>query len=268
MSKQYTINDVAKLLGISADAIRLYEKEGLVEPIRDSKNGYRYYGFEQIHRIMGISLYRQLDVGIHEIREILSQQTFDGIIERFDDFIKNGEQEISCLQQRIGKLGFMKHHLSSLAQGVDTFSLRQLPDCYVLFHQDSAELKYDEMQKLLTSPNFSFGNLCYILKFDSEMSYSCDELEFLVRKPMLELTSLKDKEDTLPVRKSCDCVYTVKSASDSERRRWDLSKLYEYAAQQGAHCCDFAYAFYVFSMLNDDKIDDYYEIYLPVEKMC
>ena len=31
MKTQYTIHDVAALLGISADAIRLYEKEGLVE---------------------------------------------------------------------------------------------------------------------------------------------------------------------------------------------------------------------------------------------
>lgn len=52
--KRYSIHSVAELLGISADAIRLYEKEGLVSPMRDESNGYRYYGNEQIHRIMGI----------------------------------------------------------------------------------------------------------------------------------------------------------------------------------------------------------------------
>lgn len=52
--KRYSIHSVAELLGISSDAIRLYEKEGLVSPMRDESNGYRYYGNEQIHRIMGI----------------------------------------------------------------------------------------------------------------------------------------------------------------------------------------------------------------------
>ena len=33
--KRYSIHSVAELLGISADAIRLYEKEGLVSPMRD-----------------------------------------------------------------------------------------------------------------------------------------------------------------------------------------------------------------------------------------
>ena len=32
MKTQYTIHDVAALLDISTDAIRLYEKEGLVTP--------------------------------------------------------------------------------------------------------------------------------------------------------------------------------------------------------------------------------------------
>ena len=41
--KRYSIHSVAELLGISADAIRLYEKEGLVSPMRDESNGYRYY---------------------------------------------------------------------------------------------------------------------------------------------------------------------------------------------------------------------------------
>ena len=53
---QYTIHEVAALLNISTDAIRLYEKEGLVTPTRNPENGYRYYNTEQIHRIMGICL--------------------------------------------------------------------------------------------------------------------------------------------------------------------------------------------------------------------
>ena len=58
------IHEVAALLNISTDAIRLYEKEGLVTPTRNPENGYRYYNTEQIHRIMGICLYRRLHVSI------------------------------------------------------------------------------------------------------------------------------------------------------------------------------------------------------------
>ena len=54
MANRYTIHEIAKLLGISTDAIRLYEKEGLVTPVHDPQNGYRYYETLDIQRIMGI----------------------------------------------------------------------------------------------------------------------------------------------------------------------------------------------------------------------
>ena len=72
---QYTIHEVAALLNISTDAIRLYEKEGLVTPTRNPENGYRYYNTEQIHRIMGICLYRKLNVSIAEIKRLLAVST-------------------------------------------------------------------------------------------------------------------------------------------------------------------------------------------------
>ena len=77
--KRYSIHSVAELLGISADAIRLYEKEGLVSPMRDESNGYRYYGNEQIHKIMGIYLYRQINVGLSEIKRLFGIDSFEGI---------------------------------------------------------------------------------------------------------------------------------------------------------------------------------------------
>ena len=162
MKTQYTIHDVAALLGISADAIRLYEKEGLVEPERNPQNGYRYYGFDQIHKIMGISLYRQLDVGIAEIREILSDQNFEGISERFSGFIDDTQKEIERLQKKIEKLSYMKQHIDSLAMGIGNCQIKDLPERYILYHQDATELLYRKVQKLITSPVFSYGDICNI----------------------------------------------------------------------------------------------------------
>lgn len=59
MEKQYTIHDVAKLLSISTDAIRLYEKEGLVTPLRNPATDTAITIFPMMHRIMGIHLYRE-----------------------------------------------------------------------------------------------------------------------------------------------------------------------------------------------------------------
>ncbi len=80
---QYTIHEVAGLLNISTDAIRLYEKEGLVSPTRNPENGYRCYDTEQIHRIMGVCLYRKLNVSIAEIKRLVEVSTLEDISDGF-----------------------------------------------------------------------------------------------------------------------------------------------------------------------------------------
>lgn len=266
MKTQYTIHDVAALLGISADAIRLYEKEGLVEPERNPQNGYRYYGFDQIHKIMGISLYRQLDVGIAEIREILSDQSFEGISERFSGFIDDTQKEIERLQKKAEKLSYMKQHIDSLAMGIGNCQIKDLPERYILYHQDATELLYRKVQKLITSPVFSYGNFCYRLERDEENNYKKKTLEFIVREPMMKLTEWGSDMEVLPAQKQCQCIYMVQKADIYAEDEWYLDRMLDYAAENHLACESYAYAFYVYSILNDHQIDDYYEIYLPIIK--
>ena len=96
---QYTIHEVAALLNISTDAIRLYEKEGLVTPTRNPENGYRYYNTEQIHRIMGICLYRKLHVSIAEIKRLVEVSTLEDISDGFSGFI-DSRKKCSCTVEK------------------------------------------------------------------------------------------------------------------------------------------------------------------------
>ena len=44
--KQLSPAEAARLLGVSAKALRLYERHGLVKPLR-SENGWRTYGLQR-----------------------------------------------------------------------------------------------------------------------------------------------------------------------------------------------------------------------------
>ena len=132
MAKKYTIREVADLIGLSTDAIRLYEKEGLFSPLRDPNNGYRYYGPDEIQHIMGIHLYRQLDVSIAEIRNLLSASSLDVISENFSNLVLHTENEIECLQKRLEKLQFMKQHIDNLIEGQTHCCIKNLPAIYTL----------------------------------------------------------------------------------------------------------------------------------------
>lgn len=135
---QYTIHEVAALLNISTDAIRLYEKEGLVTPTRNPENGYRYYNTEQIHRIMGICLYRKLHVSIAEIKRLVEVSTLEDISDGFSGFIDSRKKEIARLTLEVEQMSYMKQHLDTLDEGSRTISIQTLPAVYPLYHQDSA----------------------------------------------------------------------------------------------------------------------------------
>ena len=64
------INEVEALVGISKRNIRFYEKEGLLTPGRNSDNGYREYGQEDVNTLKQVKLLRKLDVPLEEIRRL------------------------------------------------------------------------------------------------------------------------------------------------------------------------------------------------------
>jgi len=61
------INQVEQLVGITKGNIRFYEKEGLLNPGRNSENGYREYSEADVVWLKKVRLLRMLDVPIEEI---------------------------------------------------------------------------------------------------------------------------------------------------------------------------------------------------------
>ena len=91
------ISDAAKLLGISTDTIRYYEKEGVITPKRTSKNNYRDLDNRDIislliciyNRKIGYSMKESVEyvegIPVSKITDILNEKTFTPILkEEFD----------------------------------------------------------------------------------------------------------------------------------------------------------------------------------------
>ena len=74
----YTINELAKLAGISTRTLRYYDELGLLSPERICTNGYRVYSRKEVGRLQQILFYRELGVSLNEISKIISSASFDG----------------------------------------------------------------------------------------------------------------------------------------------------------------------------------------------
>jgi MerR family copper efflux transcriptional regulator len=68
-----TIGRVANAAGVSIDAIRFYERQGLIAAPRRNFSGYRDYSEEVLDRLRFIGDAKRLGFTLKEIKELLSQ---------------------------------------------------------------------------------------------------------------------------------------------------------------------------------------------------
>lgn len=74
---EYSINQLSKLAGVSARTLRYYDEIGLLKPSRVSDTGYRYYGEEEVDLLQQILFYREREVPLPMISEMIYSQDFD-----------------------------------------------------------------------------------------------------------------------------------------------------------------------------------------------
>ena len=69
-----TIKEVEEQTGLTRSNIRFYERENLIEPARNDKNGYRDYSESDVKNIKKIAYLRTLKISIEDIRNIMSDK--------------------------------------------------------------------------------------------------------------------------------------------------------------------------------------------------
>jgi DNA-binding transcriptional MerR regulator len=73
-----TIGKVAKMAEVTADTVRYYEKEGLINPAQKSESGYRLYNYDAVRRLNFIKHAQQCGLSLAEIRELLKLKNRTG----------------------------------------------------------------------------------------------------------------------------------------------------------------------------------------------
>lgn len=74
---EYTVQKLARLAGISSRTLRYYDEIGILKPARISSSGYRIYGQAEVDKLQQILFFRELGLSLEQIRDIISEPSFD-----------------------------------------------------------------------------------------------------------------------------------------------------------------------------------------------
>ena len=98
------IGQLAKAAGVGIDAVRFYEREGLLEEPARRPSGYREYGSEVVVHLQFIKGAKALGFSLKEIRELIALETDPrataGAVMRIaEEKLANIEEKIRSLQR-------------------------------------------------------------------------------------------------------------------------------------------------------------------------
>lgn len=101
MKNYFSIGEISKMANVSVQTLRHYDKLDLLKPSLVKDNGYRYYSLEDFYKLDFIRFYRNLDMPLSDIKDIIiSKFTINNIVELLDHQQDELDKKIKALENQ------------------------------------------------------------------------------------------------------------------------------------------------------------------------
>lgn len=139
----YTVKELSDLAGVTVRTLHYYDEIALLKPPVVNDNGYRFYDEAALLRLQQILFYRELGVGLLQIRDILDSPAFD---------------TITALQSHRAELAQRIERLQQLMTTVDSTIMHLFGEVNVsdeqLFSGFNAEKQQQYEQEIARDPRY------------------------------------------------------------------------------------------------------------------
>ena len=135
MKDYYTIGETAKLLGISTQTLRYYDRENILRPdYINEETGYRYYSYKQFHMIDRIKYLQGFGLSLEELGMIIRKGTAEYMLERLSARKDVLLEQISQTVEQIKDIDWYIHCFTYTGPGGDPseYYRLHLPERYVV----------------------------------------------------------------------------------------------------------------------------------------
>jgi len=180
----FSIGGFSKICSISIQALRHYDKIGLLKPkFTDTETGYRFYGTEQIIIVMIIQKMATLGLSLSEIGVFLYRNDMAGIKSIF-------EQKRHKIKEQINELLYAEKSLGLYINNIDIhentdfscIDIKKIPIRNVIYLRKTVELNengfaklFNEFERILGMKKYlTIGNPMAIYRGERILGKPCD----------------------------------------------------------------------------------------------
>lgn len=154
---EYKIGEVSKILNISKEMIRYYEKQGILKPSRKEDNNYRTYSVMDVFLLMEIIRYQSIHFGIKDISELLNEHYLENYAQHLYQYYQEIDQDI------IKKI-LLKERVKELAERIETckfnlgkYWVKNVPAYQLVILTNGKGDDYDKLQISIENRNLLFS---------------------------------------------------------------------------------------------------------------
>lgn len=266
---KYKIGDVAKILGISPDLLRYYQKKGVVTPTTGASNNYRYYDAWDINFLIDCLWFKNYGFGIEQTAKLVSDSSYEEVLEDMQTRCGEIRESISHQQlllerseQYFAAMGRIRTMLGKCDLvyspefyrylnrfNYDYENISEYQDVshqwlqYMPFVNRSFEIERKDLEN--HTDNYAWG-------FSMGMDF-VKKLDVPLRPPVTHLFS----------EPSIHAIFTSSGKTDFSPKH--LEFVMDYAEEQGLTITGNARGNLICSVMENDKLTGYFEVWLPVE---
>lgn len=137
---RYSIGEAAKILGISSELLRYYERKGIITPQRHA-NGYRCYDLDTIKKLTGVRRWRAMGFPLEDTEQLLTSASRNDALSLYHKRLDQMTQELHWKQEIQSALLELMQEIETAADSVGIVSIREMPDMLRIVSQNNQELK-------------------------------------------------------------------------------------------------------------------------------
>ena len=266
----FTTGEFANLCGVNKRTLFHYHDIGLLCPAYVDENGYRYYSYRQLDVFLIISILKELNVPLREIKKYLDGRTPERLINL-------SNQKIAEIDKEIERLNTVKHLLKEtiiltnkgIEADCDKIILEEQEEkCIIrsalLSEENSKDyikwiIEYTKFMNSIESEDNSFAGA--MLSKENIANRKCNSYSYLFSK-----TGKKKTDPSVSVKPKG--VYAVAYHHGSYETRYKTyDKLLKFLKKKHLSMGEFAYEEYLLDEIAVKKSTDYItQITVPVEE--